>query len=148
MRQPRNVLVVPFRQTPTGIQYLLLKRASGQYWQFVAGGVEDEESTGQTAAREAAEEIGVAGQPFALSSIAAVPKIHFDASASWPDDVFIVREYAFAIDVGDAQITLSNEHSAHGWCPYDEAADLLKWDSNRTAMWELRERMKARIRLL
>lgn len=28
------------------------------------------------------------------------------------------------------------------WCTYDEAIKLLEWDSNKTALWELNERLK------
>jgi broad specificity phosphatase PhoE len=38
-------------------------------------------------------------------------------------------------------ITLSREHTDYRWVAYAEAARLLRWDSNRTALWELNERL-------
>ncbi|MEA4882954.1 MAG: NUDIX domain-containing protein [Clostridia bacterium] len=43
----------------------------------------------------------------------------------------------------DAQITLSGEHVDSKWAEYDTARQMLKWDSNRTALWELNYRLRA-----
>ena len=37
---------------------------------------------------------------------------------------------------------LSSEHKEYRWVKYDEAMRLLKYDSNKTALWELNERLK------
>lgn len=37
---------------------------------------------------------------------------------------------------------LSSEHKEYRWVEYDEAMRLLKYDSNKTALWELNERLK------
>ena len=38
---------------------------------------------------------------------------------------------------------LSSEHSEYRWCDAIEAQKLLKYDSNRVALWEQCERLKA-----
>ena len=40
------------------------------------------------------------------------------------------------------EIKLSDEHPEYRWLKYDEAHKMLKWDSDRTALWELNERLK------
>jgi len=50
---------------------------------------------------------------------------------------------AFAARVrDDFTIAISPEHTSYRWLSYDEAARLLRWDSNKTALWELNERLR------
>jgi dihydroneopterin triphosphate diphosphatase len=144
MRAPFQVLVIPFRHTSGGLQFAVLKRSDAGWWQFVAGGGEDGESALQAAQRETREEIGLAedGRIIQLDSQAAVPKDAFAASASWGPDIYVVPEYSFAIDTGDHALALSDEHTELCWASYEQAWRLLKWDSNRTALWELNARLK------
>ena len=37
---------------------------------------------------------------------------------------------------------LGDEHSEIKWASYEEAKELLKFDSNKNALWELNERLK------
>jgi len=143
MRMPFQVLVVPFRRTATGVEFAVLKRSDADWWHFVAGGGEEGETPLDAARRETREEIGFApkGEFLRLDSMATIPRHWFAAAASWPPDVYVVPEYAFAVETGEAELTLSEEHSELRWLPYDEAHELLTWDSNRTALWELNERL-------
>ncbi|MFO8006719.1 MAG: NUDIX domain-containing protein [Candidatus Brocadiia bacterium] len=142
MRSPFQVLVVPFRRTASGLEFAVLRRADAGWWQFVAGGGEDDETPREAAAREAEEELGIAGEVMALDSTATVPKDCFADAASWGPDVYVVPEYSFAVDVGASAVTLSDEHAAIRWLPYEQARSVLEWDSNRTALWELNERLR------
>ncbi len=45
-------------------------------------------------------------------------------------------------EIGNNQIKLSNEHETMQWCNYEEAMSKLEYDSNKTALWELNERLK------
>ena len=45
----------------------------------------------------------------------------------------------FAIENSD--IKLSNEHKQYGWFTYDDAYKKLEYDSNKTALWELNQRL-------
>lgn len=38
-------------------------------------------------------------------------------------------------------ISLSKEHFNYKWLCFEEAVTLLKWDSNKTALWELNKRL-------
>jgi len=144
MRAPFQILVIPFRHAAAGPEFAILKRSDAEYWQFVAGGGEGDESPVQAAERETKEEIGVeaSGRLFRLDSMAMVPKSCFAAADSWGPAVYVIPEYCFAIDASDAVLVLSGEHTEARWVSYDQACALLQWDSNRTALWELNERLK------
>lgn len=46
------------------------------------------------------------------------------------------------VRVTENLIQLSHEHKAYQWATYEAAYDLLKYDSNRTALWELKMRLE------
>ena len=52
-----------------------------------------------------------------------------------------MTERAFGVRLDDQIIALSGEHTEYQWVTYEEAVKLLRWDSNRTALWELNERL-------
>ena len=52
----------------------------------------------------------------------------------------MIPEYAFGFSCSDA-VLLSHEHLECVWLSYDEAKAKLKWDSNRTALYELNCRL-------
>jgi dATP pyrophosphohydrolase len=141
MRAPFQVLVIPYRSTGPALEFVVLRRRDAGYWQFVAGGGQVGETPIQAARRETAEEIGISGDPRPLDSRATVPKDCFRAADSWGDDVYVIPEYSFAVHVGDQDIRLSSEHIEYRWVPYERACSLLKWDSNRNALWELNQRL-------
>ena len=95
------------------------------------------------ARRETKEEAGIAGNMIPLDSLCTVPKSCFGAADSWGEDVFVIPEHCFAIDVGDRDLCLSQEHTESRWVTFDQACALLKWDSNRNALLELNERLRA-----
>jgi len=144
MRAPFQILVIPFRHTAARPEFAVLKRRDAGYWQFVAGGGEDDEFPAQAAQRETKEEIGIAanGRLLQLDSMATVPKKCFAAADHWGQEVYVIPEYCFAIDAGASALALSGEHTEVRWVSYDQACSLLKWDSNRNALWELNERLK------
>lgn len=56
-------------------------------------------------------------------------------------NVYVVPEYLFAFEC-DSEPLLSNEHTEYKWLTYDEARKLLKWDSNKVAMYEIKCNLK------
>lgn len=77
-----------------------------------------------------------------LDAVASVPAFHFPDRDLWGPNVYVVLERAFGIHLnGDLTIVLSREHTEYQWVAYEQASQLLKWDSNRTALWELNERL-------
>jgi dATP pyrophosphohydrolase len=143
MRAPFQVLVIPYRRAEAGTEFAVLKRSDTGDWQFVAGGGEDGETPSRAAQRETREEIGAVGKLTPLDSLSTVPKDCFTAADSWGAKVYVIPEYCFAVDVVGSTLTLSAEHSELRWVSYEGARSLLKWDSNRNALWELNERLKS-----
>jgi len=144
MRAPFQILVIPYRSSGNAREFAVLKRIDDASWQFVSGGGEDEETPVQAAEREVLEETGFESGTLltALDSKSSIPKYCFAAAKSWGAEVFVVPEHCFAVNVGDSKLVLSKEHTDLHWLPYAEASELLEWDSNRTALWELNERLK------
>lgn len=135
----------PFRETSAGFRYGLLRREDAGYWQGVAGGGEAGESPVDAARRETAEEAGIgAGAEFVvLDSRAMVPVVAVTGEFTWGDDVLVIPEYAFGVRAPDERLALSGEHTEYGWFTLDEASKAVRWDSNRTALWELDHRLRS-----
>ena len=146
MRAPFQVLVILYRFNSGGEpEYCVLKREPsdrGGYWQWVAGGGEEGETPEQTARRETQEETGIASNCalIQLDSMTTVPAVEF--GSVWGDSVLVVPEYAFGIQASAGGIKLSSEHTEYRWVDYETASGLLKWDSNRNALWELDTRLR------
>ena len=56
----------------------------------------------------------------------------------------MIPQYCFGVLVQDGRITLSPEHTTYRWLKYDHAYALLKYDGNRTALWELNQRLRGK----
>ncbi|MGA4719892.1 NUDIX hydrolase [Fictibacillus nanhaiensis] len=146
MRAPYQVLVIPFICSENGVEYAILKRSDMKYWQGIAGGGENEENPEQTARREAFEETGLDEdcRLIPLDTVTSLPVEHIVGHFLWGEDVLVIPEYTFGIEVIDQKLNLSKEHSIYKWVSYEDALSALKWDSNKTALWELHTRLKNR----
>ena len=141
MRAPFQVLVLPYRWKEGKLEYAVLKVVDGAYWQFVAGGGEDQETPLEAARRECREETGLEGDLLQLDSLTTLPRDEFISSSFWPEDIYVIPEHCFALEAGDAEIQLSREHTEYRWVSFQEGRQCLKWDSNRNALWELNQRI-------
>jgi dATP pyrophosphohydrolase len=139
-----QVLVFPFRRGGHGFVYALFRREDAGYWQGVAGGGEAGESPLEAARREAFEEAGVGGAAgfVALDARATLPVVAVTGEFTWGPEVLVVPEYAFGVGIDGPQLRLSDEHTEYGWFGFDEACTAVRWDSNRTALWELDHRLR------
>ena len=143
MRAPFQILAIPYRYVEDSIEYCVLHRSDCDQWQFIAGGGEDAETPWEAAKRETVEEGGVHSEHWiALESLAYVPAtvISEKHRRHWSRDIYVIPEYAFGFEC-TAEIRLSREHTECVWLSYEEAAKKLKWDSNRTALYELHCRL-------
>jgi dATP pyrophosphohydrolase len=142
-RAPFQVLVFPYRRMGDKFEFALLQRADDGYWQGIAGGGEDRETPLQAAIREVQEESGIS--PVAtfvrLDTVSSVPATCFRDSHLWGEKVYVIPEYTFGVDAEGREIRLSAEHSAFGWFRFQEAEQKLRYDGNRTALWELHRRL-------
>ena len=129
MRQPFNILVFPFYSDSNNkIKYAIFKRSDGDFWQGIAGGVEDEEGMLEAAKRESYEEAGIKSdcEFINLDSIASVPSTIFDCHLSWGPNVYVVKETSFGVRVNEKNLVISDEHTSFEWFTYEEAIQLLK----------------------
>ncbi|HDR6312442.1 TPA: NUDIX pyrophosphatase [Bacillus cereus] len=143
MRAPYQVLIFPYIITDDSIQYAIFKRSDYGYWQGIAGGGEDDETPTESAKREAYEEAGILREfPYIkLDSVSSLPVEDVVGEFLWGDDVYVIKEFSFGVKVPTKNISLCKEHSNYKWLCFEEAVTLLKWDSNKTALWELNKRL-------
>lgn len=139
MREPYQILSIPYRIVNGIPLFCIFRRADSSYWQFIAGGGENGETPIEAAKRETIEEIGV--EPKNIKQLTCVAYVPAEVIAEsrrqhWGKNVYVIPEYSFAFEC-DLEPVLSNEHSEYKWLKYDEARKLLKWDSNKVAMYEI-----------
>jgi len=139
-RAPFNVLVLPFFRAGDSIAYCAFERSDMHIWQFIAGGGEADESPLLAAKREAHEEAGLPEHLhyFELQTKTHVPSFCFsaEAQAAW-GNTFAIPVHCFAVETPSREIILSDEHTAFRWGSYEEIYDMLHYDVDRTALWEL-----------
>ena len=143
-RAPFQILVLPFRVVSAGVfEYALFKRRDLSYWQGIAGGGEDRETPLEAAKREALEEACIPASAvfYPLQTMTTVPVFHFSARHLWPKDLYVIPNYCYAVDCSTIAFVLSYEHTDYKWVGYDEGYNLLHWENNKTALWELHERL-------
>jgi dATP pyrophosphohydrolase len=124
----------------------LLKRSDAGFWQGASGGGEDDETPLAAARRETFEETGLPPTSafLALDTVEPIPVITFGGSERWGEAVFIIKQYCFGVLAVQREIKLSQEHVEYQWLSYEDAYRRLKYDGNRTALWELNQRLKGR----
>jgi dATP pyrophosphohydrolase len=132
VRTPFKVLVLPFHRSPSGcIEYAIFKKGE-DYWQGIAGGVEEGETFTEAAKREAWEEGRIPGT---------ASFIPLDTVASFSFDNRLITQYAFAVVLQKKYVRLSDEHTEYRWLSYEQALGLLKWDSDKAALRELNDKL-------
>lgn len=145
-RAPFNVLVFPYRLLNHGIEYAIFNRSDSEedFWQGIAGGGEDSEAPIETAMRETWEESQIKKDSkfMQLDSVFAVPVTAFGDSHLWRKDKYVIPEYCFGVSAEGQKIVLSHEHTEFKWLMFETATRLLKFESNRIALWELDQRLK------
>lgn len=123
---------------------MLLKRADDGKWQGVSGGGEDNETFKNAAIRETFEETGDSGleELIKLDTISYIKKTIFKCAHNQKDeDLYVIPMYYYGTEY-DGKIELSHEHTEYCWLSYEDAQNLLYWHGQKTALWELNERLK------
>lgn len=120
-----------FREKNRELEFLLLKRASYQYypnlWQMVSGKIKEGEKAYQTALREIKEETNLIPEKLWIA-----PNINSFYS---PDNEYISLIPVFAAKVNpDSEVVISSEHSEFKWVNKDEAKNLLAWEGQRKSV--------------
>jgi len=124
--------VCVFTRNTTEPQYLLLKRAENEtiypgIWQFITGGIHDNEKAYEAAYRELREETGLIPKRFFT-----VPHVSIFYDAGYDAVNFAP---AFAAEINNNMTPkLSAEHATWKWCTYNEASDLLVWPAQNEGL--------------
>lgn len=144
MRQPKQVLVLPYKHIDNVVLFAIFKREDLNVWQGVAGGVEEGETVLDACKRESKEEANIpeCSKFIKLDSKSTIPVVNISKDFIWGDTVFNVEEYCYGVSVDGVDIKLSDEHKEFRWVSYEDAYRLFKWDSNRNALWELNARIQ------
>lgn len=145
-RAKMQVLIIPFLREGESVLYGIFRRADMGIWQFIAGGGEDGEMPPEAAKRETREETGIGEDAvfYSLESICSIPAQCFSEKSRkvWGETCLVIPEYAFAVEANSTRIVLSAEHGEYRWVDYLTATRLLHYDSNKTALWELDQKIK------
>ncbi len=144
-RAKYQVLVLPFCLNEDEIKYCIFHRSDMNIWQFIAGGGEDGETPLQSAKREAYEEAGIAynANYYPLDTCCSISTECFSAyRRTWGDNCFVIPEYTFAVNIEKTIVNISPEHTKYEWMDYETAKRVLRYDSNKVALWELDNKIK------
>jgi len=142
MRAPFQVLIFPFIKEQDEYYYAMFKRNDLNLWQAIAGGGEGDEMPLEAAKREAFEEAAIDSDSdyLRLSSTTTIPAKNIHGSI-W-GDIIMIPEISFGVELASREIKLSPEHAEYQWLTCQEAAALLRYDSNKSALWELDYRLR------
>ncbi len=144
-RQPKQAHIFLFRKNKEWYEYAIFQRADMPFcWQGVCGGLENKETVEDGARREILEEAGIKEKLplYLLESISYLPDYIFNDAdrKAWGNRVVVVPMYFLAMPF-DGEITLSEEHTDVKWLTYDEAYDLIYYMDQKTALYELNEKL-------
>lgn len=146
MREPYQVLVILYNND-IELKICVFHRKKSDYWQFVSGGKEShDKDLIDTVVREIFEETGLnikRDEVKTLETITSIPAIWFE---ELKENTILVKENCFAVYLDSfSNISLCDEHDRMLVVTSKEAFDLLQWDSNKTALYELSTKLKNRL---
>ena len=145
-RAPFQCLILPYIKEDNKIKYGVFKRSDHGFWQFISGGGEGNETPLEAAHRECFEEGKIPKEYpiYQMDSTCSIPAEIFkeEYQKNWGEKCYVITEYTFALPLEKDIIKISHEHSEYKFVEFKEAMELLKHDSNKTALRELRARIR------
>jgi dATP pyrophosphohydrolase len=133
---PFCVLVIPYAPDAfVDVAYAVFRGRAGRgCWHPVTGRGARDETPLQAARRHALQQAGIPGDAdyVVLDSRATIPVESCAGACGLP-------EYAFAVRVEPAELRVPGEQE-HCWVSYEVAEGLVRRESERDALWELRRR--------
>ncbi|WP_288528599.1 NUDIX pyrophosphatase [uncultured Eubacterium sp.] len=146
-RAPYNILVLPYYIYKNNVEYCIFKRSDMNIWQFIAGGGEDDEEPRTAAIRESLEEASISPNSNyrQLVSMGYVSVENFSEKVrqTWGEKS-VIPVFTFSVNLYKKDIVISDEHTEFKWCNYTEAKERLHFDLDKTALYELNEKIKRR----
>lgn len=110
--------------------YLLMQRSPGEkyenVWQGVTGKIEGGETAWQAALRELGEETGLrAVKMWTVDHV----NFFYEALGDRLNGIPV-----FGVELGNGEVSLSDEHQAFRWCNIDDAVDLILWEQQQQGL--------------
>jgi dATP pyrophosphohydrolase len=137
-------MLIPFTYNADGRLSVAVRPSAFETsrWAFPLGGGEANESPLATARRIGQDQGGLDDlcEYSYLSSIATIP-VEDAGGFLWGNDILVVPEYCFAVEVRDQSLSSAQMAQTYRWLPYEQARTLLVCDRQRNALWELRQRL-------
>ncbi|HLE11088.1 MAG TPA: hypothetical protein VI754_07540 [Bacteriovoracaceae bacterium] len=145
---PFKILLFPYRfrqkdGAPFDLEFAVVKKKVENHWQALAGQAQANEFPMDSAIRSAKEALGIPSHFifFQLDSKAMIP-VEYIIEDQWGDDIVVIPETCYAVNIPyDFNFLLADYFESVQWLPYKEAIEVVKWDSNKTALWELKYRI-------
>lgn len=135
----KKVQAIIFRKGSEEIEFLMLKtnKQRGGFWQPVTGKVELDEDLLPAVKREVREEIGVSKHIQIIEDIYSftypIPeRLKFKVSFRE------FEEHVYGIEINpEDMIRISGEHEEFRWLGFDEAYEMLEFETNKVALKKL-----------
>lgn len=127
---------IVFRRECGEIKFLLLKYTN--YWGFVKGNIEENESMEQTTLRELEEETGIKDGSF-------VKGFREEEHYTYKKEKKLVFKTVvfFLIETKTKDVKISSEHENFKWCGYEEAVELLKYENSKKLIEKALKQLKS-----
>jgi dATP pyrophosphohydrolase len=143
-RSPFRVFVLPFRKTDFRVfEYAFFKKDYEEKWRYISGEGEINDLALKVARREAFKEayIPIIAEYYLLKTIFAMPAYSDDHDHYAKRDSYVMPGYYFAVDCSDIELKLSRKNTTYKWFKYDAIIKFLHELNDKTALWELNERL-------
>ena len=128
MIEERSAGTVVYRNTPSGIVFLLLHYPSG-HWDFVKGKIEENELPHETVVREAQEETGISDLKF-IDNFEEEIEYNFQH-----EGILIHKKVVFYLArTQTEEIVISHEHLDHIWLPFEQAYEKTTFENAKNIL--------------
>lgn len=133
----KKVLVIVFKKTMRGYEFLTLKRADDGVWQPLSGTIEKGETPLETAKRELKEETGI-DNPIRIVNPEIVNTFTSKNGNDYHETVF-----GFEVSQDMEELKLSSEHKSYSWMNQESAIALLEYKENKNALRSICDKIGA-----
>ncbi len=120
--------IVLFRKEDSKILFLLLHYPSG-HWDFIKGKMEKDESTHETAIREAKEETGITDITF-VENFEEWIKYDFQ----YQRELIHKKVVFFLAETKTKEVMISHEHLDYTWMDYNTSMEKTTFDNAKTVL--------------